>query len=91
MSCHQLRDISVSPHIGVFLNLYEEHLDYYKTLEKYFEAKSHIALFQGSLDFLYVGRDVPPLFGNGKKILVTGHAGFIGSNLVNRLFHDMIQ
>ena len=26
---------------------------------------------------------------NIKTILVTGHAGFIGSNLVNRLFHDM--
>ena len=26
---------------------------------------------------------------NNKTILVTGHAGFIGSNLVNRMFHDM--
>ena len=26
---------------------------------------------------------------NNKTILMTGHAGFIGSNLVNRLFHEM--
>lgn len=26
---------------------------------------------------------------NSRTILVTGHAGFIGSNLVHRLFHDM--
>jgi len=70
LSCHQLRSSSISPHIGVFLNLYEEHLDYYKTIDKYFEAKSHIALFQDVGDFLYVGSDVPPLPGNGKKILI---------------------
>ena len=26
---------------------------------------------------------------NNKSILVTGHAGFIGSNLVHRLFSEM--
>ena len=26
---------------------------------------------------------------NSKTILITGHAGFIGGNLVYRLFHDM--
>ena len=70
LSCHQLRDLTVSPHIAVFLNLYEEHLDYYGTLEKYFEAKSHIALFQKEGDHLYLGRDVPPLSGNANRHLI---------------------
>ncbi len=59
MSAHQLRNVSVSPHISVFLNLYEEHLDYYDTMEKYFAAKAHIAFFQKKEDYLYVGENVP--------------------------------
>ncbi len=59
MSCHQLAHVTVSPHIAVFLNLYEEHLDYYGTLDKYFRAKSHISTFQNSGDLLFVGKDVP--------------------------------
>jgi len=61
MSCHQLCHNTVSPHIGVFLNLFEEHLDYYKTVEKYFTAKSHVATYQTEGDFFYKGSNVPDI------------------------------
>ncbi|MDD4661699.1 MAG: Mur ligase family protein [Candidatus Pacebacteria bacterium] len=51
MSCHQLDHISKSPNIAVFTNIYEEHLDYYKTFLKYFNAKKNITKFQTEKDF----------------------------------------
>lgn len=42
LSCHQLEYMSVSPHIGILLNIHEEHLDHYGTMEKYVEAKRQI-------------------------------------------------
>ncbi len=41
ISCHQLEFCPYSPHIGVYLNLFEEHLDHYSSFEKYGEAKFH--------------------------------------------------
>lgn len=64
MSCHQLSDLKVSPHVALFLNLYEEHLDHYKTFESYFNAKRNIAKYQKSTDFLFVGENVPTLDSN---------------------------
>lgn len=61
MSCHQLAHVDVSPHIAVFLNLYEEHLDYYGTLEKYFQAKTNITKYQKSGDRFYKGDNVPEI------------------------------
>ena len=61
MSCHQLAHAHVSPHIAVMLNLYEEHLDYYGTLKKYFAAKCNITKFQKAGDHFYVGDQVPPI------------------------------
>ena len=61
MSCHQLAHLTVSPHIAVFLNLYEEHLDYYDTVDRYFEAKAHIAANQISGDIFYAGANVPKI------------------------------
>jgi UDP-N-acetylmuramoyl-L-alanine---L-glutamate ligase len=57
LSSHQLEQIGVSPHIAIMLNLFEEHLDHYKTFEKYQEAKLNIALFQDSSDYFIINAD----------------------------------
>jgi len=54
ISCHQLEYCPYSPHIGVYLNLYEEHLDHYESFEKYGEAKSHVLSYQKKGDIAIV-------------------------------------
>ena len=71
MSCHQLCHNTVSPHIAVFLNLFEEHLDYYKTVEKYFTAKSHVATYQKDGDIFYVGDNVPDIATKANKTVIS--------------------
>lgn len=61
MSCHQLAHLRVSPRIAVFLNLFEEHLDYYGTFDKYFKAKCHVTQSQTASDYFFVGENVPPI------------------------------
>jgi len=60
LSCHQLEYMNVSPHIAVMLNLYEEHLDHYGTMEKYAAAKRNIFLHQQSGDRLFCNYDNVP-------------------------------
>jgi len=52
LSSHQLFDLKKSPHIAVLLNLYEEHLDYYRDFAEYAQAKANITLYQSERDFL---------------------------------------
>lgn len=61
MSCHQLNNVKVSPKVSIFLNLYEEHLDYYKTMDAYFAAKANVTKFQQPGDYLYKGKNVPEI------------------------------
>lgn len=60
LSCHQLEYMTVSPHIAVMLNLYEEHLDHYGTMEKYAAAKRNIYLYQSKGDRLFCNYDILP-------------------------------
>ncbi|MDP2735336.1 MAG: Mur ligase family protein [bacterium] len=52
LSSFQLEDMQQSPHVAVFLNLYQEHLDHHGSFEAYRKAKANIALHQGPTDFL---------------------------------------
>jgi len=51
LSSHQLYNLKKSPQISVFLNIYPEHLDYYKNFNEYKNAKTNITRYQKKDNF----------------------------------------
>jgi UDP-N-acetylmuramoylalanine--D-glutamate ligase len=57
VSSHQLEFNTVSPHIAILLNTFEEHLDHYNSYLEYKLAKFNIAKYQDKGDFFIYNAD----------------------------------
>lgn len=57
LSCHQLENIHRGPHVGVILNLYQEHLDHYHDYLGYQMAKMQMMLRQQRGDVCFYSTD----------------------------------
>ena len=74
MSSHQLENVTVSPHISVILNIFEEHLDHYKSYGDYQLAKVNIFRHQSENDIVVYNeenglvKNYIDKYANGKKL-----------------------
>ena len=70
LSAHQLEYIHNSPRVGVLLNVFEEHLDHFGTMERYKAAKLNLLRFMGEDDTAVIHEsllnDALDLFVNNK-------------------------
>ncbi len=55
LSAHQLCDVHHSPHMGVLLNIFPEHLDFFKNFDRYKEAKRNLFKYQKPDDIAITG------------------------------------
>lgn len=58
LSAHQLQYVHKSPHIGVLLNVFEEHLDHFGTFERYCNAKLNIMRYMTENDSVIINDEL---------------------------------
>ena len=57
LSCHQLAQLTTSPHIAVVMSITPEHLDYYPDFAQYQKAKAAICRYQNKEDLVIYASD----------------------------------
>ncbi len=84
MSAHQLYDIKKSPKISIITNLYEEHLDYFHTLNNYYDSKLNIFKYQSSDNYAIYLEDNNDLKDRVERLNILSNKISLGSrNIVD--------
>lgn len=69
LSSHQLEFVDYSPKIAVLLNMFEEHLDHYKSYDSYKEAKRNIYKYQNPEDWYIYNYDMADILNNNRTLV----------------------
>jgi UDP-N-acetylmuramoylalanine--D-glutamate ligase len=64
LSSDQLTFVNNSPHISIWLNVFEEHLDHYNSYQDYINAKGNIHKYQSNDDYFIYNADNQDLLNN---------------------------
>ena len=76
LSAHQLEDLNTSPHVGVLLNIYEEHLDHFQSFDHYINSKAKIFNQSKNDHTLIYNMDQPELMQLIPKNIQSSGLGF---------------
>ena len=83
LSAHQLEFIHKSPHISVLLNLFQDHLDHFNSIENYFNAKWNINKFQNQGDLFIFNDDDLTIKHNQNWNINTTYLGFSQTKIID--------
>ncbi|MDR1101435.1 MAG: UDP-N-acetylmuramoyl-L-alanine--D-glutamate ligase [Clostridiales bacterium] len=93
LSSYQLERVTKSPHIALFLNIYEEHSDFHGAFDNYVDSKLNIARFQSQGDFFIYNAESADIIAeklperDGAKRIVTHIDDTLKSSLEGRKLH----
>nr|MBP3258770.1 UDP-N-acetylmuramoyl-L-alanine--D-glutamate ligase [Bacilli bacterium] len=87
MAALQLEYVKHSPHIGVITNLFEEHLDHFGTLDKYYAAKMNMFKYQNSNDYGIYSSDNKDL---NEEVVNGSYKATLINNTLDNIVDDYI-
>lgn len=77
VSCHQLEVSKYAPHVGVLLNLFEEHLDHYGSYDLYKYAKENVYRNQKDDDIAIINVELEKSLNECPRAITAGNGGVI--------------
>lgn len=83
VSSHTLEFVKASPHIGILLNIYPEHLDHVNCINDYIRAKFNIAKYQTEKDYFIYNAENELMVSYDFKYKENDIGVYLNSNNIN--------